>query len=144
MIGLYNVLFTAWPPIVLGLTDQFVTAPFLLANPGLYRFGQENAFYNSKTFWQSAANGFLQSFLAFSLTAIIMIKGIVLNDGKEVTLFFMGTTVFAGVVLTVVLKAALLIKYNPLLPFYYNPYLVIGRYMHPLDFYHVQSVGFFT
>jgi phospholipid-transporting ATPase len=111
MIGLYNVLFTAWPPIVLGLTDQFVTAPFLMSHPKLYRFGQENTFYNTKTFWQSAINGFLQSFLAFVVTAAVMLKGAPLHDGREVTLFFMGTTVFAGVMLTVMLKAALLINY---------------------------------
>lgn len=44
MIGLYNVVFTAWPPIILGLTEQFVTAPYLLAHPSLYRFGQKNSF----------------------------------------------------------------------------------------------------
>lgn len=44
MIGLYNVLFTALPPIILGLTDQYVTAPYLLSHPALYHFGQENKF----------------------------------------------------------------------------------------------------
>lgn len=47
MIGLYNVLFTALPPIVIGLTEQFVTAPYLLAHPSLYRFGQQNSFVRS-------------------------------------------------------------------------------------------------
>lgn len=49
MIGLYNVVFTAWPPIVIGLTDQFVTARFLLSHPALYRLGQQNSFVRART-----------------------------------------------------------------------------------------------
>lgn len=111
MIGLYNVVFTAWPPIIIGLTDQFVRAPFLLAHPSLYRLGQENSFYNSKTFWQSAVNGFAQSLMAFTLTTAIYFHGIALSDGRSVGLFFVGTILFAGILLTGIFKAALLINY---------------------------------
>lgn len=44
MISLYNILFTVCPPIIIGLTDQYVTAKYLIAHPSLYRFGQNNAF----------------------------------------------------------------------------------------------------
>ncbi|PJF18500.1 Phospholipid-transporting ATPase [Paramicrosporidium saccamoebae] len=102
MVALYNVVFTCFPPIVLGLTEQFVTADSLIAYPALYRFGQQNAF--------SAINGFWQSFLAFTVTVIIFTRGLVLTHGHPVTLFFMGTTIYAGIILTGSLKAALLIN----------------------------------
>lgn len=44
MVALYNVAFTASPPIILGLTEQFVTSTSLLSYPALYRFGQQNSF----------------------------------------------------------------------------------------------------
>lgn len=56
-------------------------------------------------------NGFAQSLIAFTLTAFIFFRGTSLEDGHAVGLFFMGTVIFAGIVLTCVLKAALLIKY---------------------------------
>ena len=110
MIGFYNVLFTAWPPIIIGLTDQFVTAPFLLAHPSLYKLGQDNTFYNSHTLWQSTINGFAQSLIAFALVIAVLFNGVVLYDGTEAGLIFMGTILFAGIILTGVFKAALLIK----------------------------------
>lgn len=41
---LYNLVFTAAPPIVLGLTEQYVPAERLLRHPQLYTFGQRGKF----------------------------------------------------------------------------------------------------
>ncbi len=41
---LYNLLFTALPPIILGLTEQYVPAACLLKHPQLYTFGQRGKF----------------------------------------------------------------------------------------------------
>ena len=41
---LYNLLFTAIPPIILGLTEQYVPAACLLKHPQLYTFGQRGKF----------------------------------------------------------------------------------------------------
>jgi len=112
MIGIYNLVFTSWPPIIIGLMDQFVTAPFLLAHPELYRFGQQNTFYNPKSFWLSVVNGFAQSFVAFGITAAAMWGDVTLRDGTNSNIWFMGSTCFAGILFTVVLKAALITKYS--------------------------------
>ena len=41
---LYNSLFSVAPPAIIGLTDQYVTAPELVKHPQLYQFGQKGKF----------------------------------------------------------------------------------------------------
>lgn len=40
----WNLVFTCWPPTIIGLTDQYVLASELTQNPQLYEFGQKNKF----------------------------------------------------------------------------------------------------
>ncbi len=44
LLMLYNLIFTAAPPIILGLTEQYVPAACLLKHPQLYSFGQRGKF----------------------------------------------------------------------------------------------------
>jgi phospholipid-transporting ATPase len=44
LLLLYNSIFTLAPPILIGITDQYVTAPELLKHPQLYQFGQHGKF----------------------------------------------------------------------------------------------------
>lgn len=46
----WNIIFTCWPPTLIGLTDQYVLATELVENPQLYEFGQKNKFV--RTNWQ--------------------------------------------------------------------------------------------
>lgn len=109
MIGLYNVVFTAWPPIVIGLTNQFITDSYLLSHPTVYRLGQQNSFYNGKAFWEAVSNAIAHSLMSFAI-GVFGTAFIVFPSGQYSTLFFMGSTIFIGVVLTTVIKAGLLIQ----------------------------------
>jgi phospholipid-transporting ATPase len=44
----WNMVFTCWPPTIIGLTDQYVFAWELIENPQLYEFGQKNKFVSIK------------------------------------------------------------------------------------------------
>lgn len=62
MAGLYSVLVTSLPPIVLGIFDQELVADYALAFPEIYAKGQRNSAFNFRVFlnwiisaiWQSA------------------------------------------------------------------------------------------
>lgn len=43
----WNLVFTCWPPTVIGLTDQYVHAWELIQNPRLFEFGQKSKFVRS-------------------------------------------------------------------------------------------------
>ena len=40
----WNLIFTCWPPTIIGLTDQYVLAKELIQHPQLYEFGQKGKF----------------------------------------------------------------------------------------------------
>ena len=44
LLMFFNSLFSVAPPVIIGLTDQYVTAPELLKHPQLYQFGQKGKF----------------------------------------------------------------------------------------------------
>lgn len=44
LLMFYNSVFSVASPIIIGLTDQYVTAPELLKHPQLYQFGQKGKF----------------------------------------------------------------------------------------------------
>ena len=50
-IGLYNVLFTAAPPLALGLFDRRCTAEVSYRYPQLYKPSQTAQYFNVKVFW---------------------------------------------------------------------------------------------
>lgn len=56
MIVNWNLVFTCWPPTVIGLTDQYVLAADLVENPQLYEFGQKNRF---------VSNGFVLKYFTY-------------------------------------------------------------------------------
>ncbi len=109
MIGSYNVIFTAWPPIVIGLTNQFITDTYLLSHPTVYRLGQKNAFYNGQAFWEAVTNAIAHSLLSFAV-GVLGTAFIVFPSGHYSTLFFLGSSIFVGIVMTTVIKAGLLIQ----------------------------------
>ena len=44
LLMLYNAFFSAVPPALIGISDQYVTAPELIKHPQLYQFGQKGKF----------------------------------------------------------------------------------------------------
>lgn len=127
MLGLYNVIFTALPPAVLGLTNQFVTDKYLLSHPQVYKLGQDNLLFNNFSIWGAVGNAVMHSLLSFGI-GLIGTSLLVFPGGKTITIDFLGTTIFAGILLTTALKAALLIHHWTILA-------TIGLILTPVSFF---------
>lgn len=105
----YNVLFTVFPPFILGVFDQFVNARLLDRYPQLYQLGQSRKFFNVTVFWGWVANGFYHSALLFICGYFIYRPGNQLATGEVVNNWTWGTAVFTAATLTVLGKAALVV-----------------------------------
>lgn len=105
----YNVLFTFFPPFVMGIFDQFVNAKLLDRYPQLYKLGQSKQFFNVKIFWGWIINGFFHSAIIFGSITFIQKYGNVLSNGLVLDNWSLGTTVFTLCLLTVLGKAALVV-----------------------------------
>jgi phospholipid-transporting ATPase len=127
-IGLYNVLFTAAPPLALGLFDRRCTAEVSYRYPQLYKPSQSAQHFNVKVFWFWMTKGtnfcfeflleirflfhclqtaLIHSALLFGLPLMAFGEDIVWSNGKDGGYLILGNAVYTYVVVTVCLKAAL-------------------------------------
>ncbi|KAK9899263.1 aminophospholipid-transporting P-type ATPase [Cystobasidium minutum MCA 4210] len=104
----YNVIFTVLPPVVLGVFDQFVSARMLDRYPEQYQFGQRNAFFNVRVFWQWIGNALYHSIAIYIAVAIIFWDDLILPQGWMAGQWIWGTTAYIATLVTVLLKAALI------------------------------------
>lgn len=105
----YNVIFTVFPPFVLGVFDQFVNARLLDRYPQLYQLGQSRRFFNVTVFWGWVINGFYHSLIIFVCLYLIYLGGDQLASGLVVNHWAWGTTIFTTCTLTALGKAALIV-----------------------------------
>uniref|UniRef100_A0A4W3HUP6 Phospholipid-transporting ATPase n=1 Tax=Callorhinchus milii TaxID=7868 RepID=A0A4W3HUP6_CALMI len=64
-IGLYNVIFTALPPLALGIFERMCTKESMLRFPQLYKITQNADGFNTKVFWGHCMNALFHSVILF-------------------------------------------------------------------------------
>ncbi|XP_045203321.2 probable phospholipid-transporting ATPase IA isoform X3 [Mercenaria mercenaria] len=106
-IGFYNVIFTAAPPLAMGLFDRYCSAESRIKFPELYKSSQNAQQFNVKVFWMWIANSIFHSILLFWMPIIALQQDIAFSDGKVGNYLFVGNFVYTYVVVTVCLKAGL-------------------------------------
>ncbi|KAM4860181.1 phospholipid-transporting ATPase IB-like isoform 2-T2 [Thomomys bottae] len=106
-IGLYNVLFTSLPPLVLGVFERCCSESSLLKYPQLYTVSQNGETFNTKVFWIHCMCALFHSFILFWFPTKMMAHDVVLQHGYTTDYLFLGNFVYTYVVITVCLKAGL-------------------------------------
>ncbi|XP_059479634.1 probable phospholipid-transporting ATPase IA isoform X2 [Neocloeon triangulifer] len=110
-IGFYNVLFTAAPPLAMGLFDRACSADAMMSFPLLYKSSQLGSAFNRRVFWIWIANSLFHSVLLYWLPLMAFQQDVVWSNGREGGYLVLGNTVYSYVVMTVCLKAALVTHY---------------------------------
>ncbi|XP_063230598.1 probable phospholipid-transporting ATPase IA isoform X2 [Bacillus rossius redtenbacheri] len=106
-IGLYNVLFTAAPPLAMGLFEKVCSADTMLRYPALYKPSQNARLFNVKVFWVWIVNALVHSVVLFWLPLLALQEDVVWSSGREGGYLLLGNIVYTYVVVTVCLKAGL-------------------------------------
>jgi phospholipid-transporting ATPase len=104
----YNVWFTAAPPFVIGIFDQFVSARLLDRYPQLYRLSQSGVFFRMHSFWSWVANGFYHSLILYFGSQAIILWDWPQWDGRNAGHWVWGTASYTANLATVLLKASLI------------------------------------
>lgn len=105
----YNVFFTVFPPFIMGVFDQFVSARLLDRYPQLYQLGMQRKFFNVTIFWGWIFNGFYHSAIIFICMMTINRYSTYLPGGAVADNWAWGTMLFTTCTLTALGKAALLV-----------------------------------
>lgn len=93
-IGLYNVFFTALPPLAMGLFDKACSADIMLKHPGLYKPSQNGELFNVKVFWIWVLNGMLHSAILFWMPLLMAEHDNVWMNGKDGGYLVLGNFVY--------------------------------------------------
>jgi phospholipid-transporting ATPase len=127
-IGLYNVIFTAAPPLAFGLFDRQCSAEIMIKHPTLYQSHSET--FNVKLFWIWIGSAIWHSLVLFWLTDFAVDHDTLWQHGKAdggylvfgtrnkslimclilihlQFIYFSGNILYTYVVITVCLKAGL-------------------------------------
>jgi phospholipid-transporting ATPase len=104
----YNVFFTAAPPFVLGIFDQFVSARLLDRYPQLYKLSQTGVWFRMHSFWSWVANGFYHSLILYFGSQAIILNDWPQWDGRNAGHWVWGTAAYTANLATVLLKASLI------------------------------------
>uniref|UniRef100_A0A1B6DN12 Phospholipid-transporting ATPase n=1 Tax=Clastoptera arizonana TaxID=38151 RepID=A0A1B6DN12_9HEMI len=104
-IGMYNVLFTAAPPLAIGLFDKTCSAETMLRNPKLYSQGANN--FSVKVFWIWIGNAIYHSILLFWFPLLSVKHDIIWSNAMDGGYLVLGNIVYTYVVITVCVKSGL-------------------------------------
>ncbi|XP_036424325.1 probable phospholipid-transporting ATPase IA isoform X6 [Colossoma macropomum] len=106
-IGLYNVIFTALPPLTLGIFERSCRKENMLKYPELYKTSQNAMGFNTKVFWAHCLNGLFHSVILFWFPLKAFQHDTVFGNGMTPDYLLLGNMVYTFVVITVCLKAGL-------------------------------------
>lgn len=107
LIGFYNVLFTAAPPMALGLFDRPFKASTMLQFPELYKITQNKSDFNLRVFGKWMLNAFLHSIVLYYLCYCSLKHEVAFKDGTTGDYLFMGNHVYTYCIIIVCLKSGL-------------------------------------
>lgn len=107
LIALYNVLFTAVPPLVLGLFDRPLKSKTMLEYPQLYKYTQNKKDFNVKIFWAWILNSCLHSLLLYFVCLGYLKQDVAFNDGTHGDYLFMGNHIYTYCIIVVCLKCGI-------------------------------------
>ncbi|PBP15700.1 phospholipid-translocating P-type ATPase [Diplocarpon rosae] len=106
-LSFYNVFFTFFPPLAMGIFDQFISARLLDRYPQLYQLGQKNTFFKMHSFFSWVGNGFYHSLVLYIAAQLIWWLDLPQGDGKTAGHWVWGTAMYTSVLATVLGKAGL-------------------------------------
>nr|CAG4647660.1 EOG090X00X3 [Moina brachiata] len=106
-IGLYNLLFTAAPPLALGLFDRRCKAEVAYNHPELYEPSQSAKHFNMSVFWLWTGKAVVHSLFLYWLTMTAFGSDVVWSNGRDGGYLVLGNAVYTYVVVAVCLTAAL-------------------------------------
>lgn len=106
-MALYNVAFSALPPLAIGLFDRVCSEAYCMKHPSIYCGVQEVYPFNLAAFLRWLSNAVFHSLILFLVPAAAFHTDVVYGNGQTASLLVLGSSVYTFVVVTVCLKAGM-------------------------------------
>lgn len=105
-VAAFNVIFTAFPIMVLAVYDRDISDDIVEEFPELYKQGHGEVFFNTWNFFGWVANSIYHSAVCFFIP-IYCLSGIAFSNGQDIDLLSYGICIYTCVVTTVTFKCVL-------------------------------------
>ena len=105
----FNVVFTFFQPFAIGLFDRDVKSETRMNNPELYKSTQNSDQFNNKVFWRWILLAVFHSVILYFVPSGCYALGMVWSSGKTGGYLVLGNIVYSCVILTVNIKAFLIL-----------------------------------
>lgn len=106
-IAIYNVLFTAAPPMALGLLDRCCSAETMMRFPAIYKMSQNRSDFNIKVFWTWCLNAVYHSIILYFMSYAMLRHDVAYSNGQVGDYLLLGNMIYTYVIFVVCLKAGL-------------------------------------
>uniref|UniRef100_A0A0X3PG12 Phospholipid-transporting ATPase n=1 Tax=Schistocephalus solidus TaxID=70667 RepID=A0A0X3PG12_SCHSO len=106
-IAIYNVAFTAAPPLAMGIFDRIYPEDECLSSPDVYYRAHKLHSFNLRVFLFCLLDGTFHSLIIFTLSALAFRYDVVYSNGQTSSLLVLDNAVYTYVVVIVCLKAGL-------------------------------------
>ncbi|CAF1163949.1 unnamed protein product, partial [Rotaria sordida] len=106
-IAIYNVIFTAAPPMALGLLDRSCSAETMMHFPAIYKMSQNRSDFNIKIFWTWCLNAVYHSIVLYFMSYFMLRHDVAYRNGQVGTYLLLGNMIYTYVIFVVCLKAGL-------------------------------------
>ncbi|VDM25719.1 unnamed protein product [Toxocara canis] len=90
-IVFYNMFFSSWPPLALGIWDRLFSFDIMEQYPGLYVLSQREQTFNLKLFFSWVANGVLHAFVIFFVGYHTFKQDVMWSSGRIANIRCFGT-----------------------------------------------------
>ncbi|KAI8981435.1 hypothetical protein BDB01DRAFT_794086 [Pilobolus umbonatus] len=101
LITLYNLIFTCYPIVCLGIWDQDLKAEVSLKYPELYRMGLRNDKFKKRRFWLTIVDAIFQSAVCFFFPYMLLVGGAVDSNGFDSNGLYEIGTIISSITVTV-------------------------------------------
>jgi phospholipid-transporting ATPase len=88
-------LFTAAPPLAMGLFDRLCSADSMMSYPSLYKISQSGKLFSVRVFWVWIGNALVHSILLYWLPLLAFEQDVVWSNGRDGGYLVLGNTVYS-------------------------------------------------
>ncbi|VDK75527.1 unnamed protein product [Litomosoides sigmodontis] len=102
---MFNIFFTSWPPLAIGIWDRFLPFDVMIDYPALYHLSQSSEGFSLKAYFVWMLTGLVHAAVISTIACQTFNNDVLWHNGRVAGYYVIGTVINIAVVVVVNLKA---------------------------------------
>ncbi|EFO26770.1 hypothetical protein LOAG_01717 [Loa loa] len=104
---MFNIFFTSWPPLAIGIWDRLLPFEVMIDYPALYYLSQSSETFSLKTYFTWMFTGLVHAMVISTIAYRTFKNDVLWYTGRVANYYVMGTVINIAIVIVVNLKAVM-------------------------------------